>query len=69
MADKAAYKITVETDEDGQFFKLPEGWLVEPENSDVIIIHEEDGSYVVQPVIGEDGQPNCKFIIPTTDAG
>ncbi len=70
MSGEKIYSVTVEADEEGQFFRLPHGWLIEPENSDVIITHYvEDGTYHVQPVIGDDGQPNCRFIIPTNEAG
>lgn len=70
MSVEKRYRVTVEADQEGQFFKLPEGWLVDPENSDLIIEHEiEQDRYIVRPVIGDDGLPNCKFISPTTVAG
>jgi hypothetical protein len=70
MSDNAAYRVTIGTDSEGQFFKLPEGWFIEPENSDVILTHDlENGTYVVRPVIDNDGQPNCTFIFPATEAG
>ena len=63
-----AYSVKIETDQEGLFFKFPDGWLIEPENSDVLITSvPEDGRYVVTPIIGEDGLPNCKFIFPETD--
>lgn len=70
MSVEKTYRVTVETDQEGQFFKLPDGWLIDPENSDVIIEYEvEQDRYIVQPVTGEDGLSNCKFISPTKDAG
>jgi hypothetical protein len=70
MSVEMTYRVTVETDQDGQFFKLPDGWLIDPENSDLIIEHEvEQDRYIVRPVVGDDGIPNCKFIIPTNEAG
>lgn len=70
MSVEKTHKVTVEADQEGQFFKLPDGWRIDPENSDVIIEHEvEQDRYIVRPVIGEDGQPNCKFIVPTNEAG
>jgi hypothetical protein len=70
MSVENTYRVTVEADQEGQLFKLPEGWLIDPENSDVIIEHEiENGRYIVRPVFDEDGQPNCKFIFPATEAG
>lgn len=70
MSGEKRYRVTVETDQEGQFLKLPDGWLIEPENSDVVIEHDvEQERYIVRPVIGDDGIPNCKFIIPTNEAG
>lgn len=69
MSVEETYRVTVEADQEGQFFKLPDGWLVDPENSDVIIEHEVgQARYIVRPVIGDDGISNCKFIIPTNEA-
>ena len=70
MSIEKTYPVIVEDDKEGQFFKLPDGWLIDPENSDVIITREiENGRYIVRPVVDEDGQPNCKFIFPVTEAG
>ena len=70
MSVEKTDKVTVEADQEGQFFKLPDGWLVDPENSDVVIEHEaEQDRFIVRPVIDDDGLPNCKFIFPTNDAG
>lgn len=70
MSVEKTDKVTVEADQEGQFFKLPDGWLIDPENSAVVIEHEvEHGRYIVRPVIGDDGLPNCKFIFPTNYAG
>lgn len=70
MSVEKTFRVTVEADKEGQFFKLPAGWLIDPENADVIIEHEvEQDRYIVRPVIGDNGQPNCRFIIPLTEAG
>lgn len=65
MSDKKSCPVTVEADEEGCFLRLPEGWTIEPEESDLIITHDlENGSYLVTPVIDEHGRPNCRFIFP-----
>ena len=70
MSVEKTDKVTVEADQEGPFFKFPVGWLIDPENSEVIIEHEvERDRYIVRPVLGDNGLPNCKFIFPTNDAG
>lgn len=70
MSVEGMYRVTVESDEEGLFFKLPDGWLIDPENSEVIITREiETGRYIVRLVIDEDGQPNCTFIFSANEAG
>jgi hypothetical protein len=70
MSVENMYRVTVEADQEGQFFKLPNGWLIDPENADIIIEHDVgQDRYIVQPVTGDDGQPNCKFIFPTNNVG
>lgn len=60
--------VVVEADAEGQFIRLPEGWLIEPIGSDVVITRiAESGKYLVEPVIGEDGLPNCTFIFPAAE--
>jgi hypothetical protein len=68
MSDKRSCSGTIEPDEEGCFLRLPEGWTIEPEDSDVLITRAlENGSYLVTPVIDEHGRPNCRFIFPEND--
>ncbi len=64
-----AHTVIMEADEEGCFLRLPDGWWIEPEGSDVVIIPNlQTGAYHVTPVIREDGTPNCKFIFPEDEA-
>lgn len=68
MSGKLSYSVIIEADHEGCFLRLPEGWAIEPEDSEVVIISDhENGSYLVRPLIDENGQPNCKFIFPEND--
>lgn len=68
MSTKRSHLVVVEVDEEGCFLRLPAGWSIEPEDSEVVIIPDyENGSYLVRPLIDENGQPNCKFIFPEND--
>ncbi len=68
MSARWSHSVVVEADEEGCFLRLPEGWLIEPEDSEVVIIpNYENGTYLVRPLIDENGQPNCKFIFPEND--
>lgn len=70
MSVEQRYRVIVETDQDGQFIKLPDGWLIDPENSDLLVEHEVgQDSYIARPVIRYDGLPNCRFIFPTNELG
>jgi hypothetical protein len=68
MPKRRSYSVVVESDQEGCFLRLPDGWAIEPEDSDVAIIpNHENGTYLVRPLIGDDGVPNCKFTFPENE--
>jgi hypothetical protein len=57
--------VTVQADSEGAYIVLPDGWRIEPADSEVLIIQEEDQmGWIVSPVIGQDGLPTSRLIIP-----